>query len=80
MENLIRIIGIIVLALILIAIGALLGGTIVWLIWPIAIPAVFPGLVAAGTIAAKITWWQSVCFVWLCGLLIKSTTNYDNKK
>ena len=61
--------------------GAFLGGTIVWLLWPLAIPAVFPSLVASGVIAAKLTWWQSVCFAWLSGLLIKSSSfNTAEKK
>lgn len=59
---------------------ALIGGTIVFWIWPVAIPAVFPGLVTAGTIAGKLTWWQAVCFTWLCGILIKSTQTNNNSK
>lgn len=58
---------------------ALFGGTILWLIWPVAIPAAFPGLVTAGTLAAKLTWGQSVCLTWICGLLIKSSQTNNNK-
>lgn len=57
-----------------VAFFAVLGGTIVWLIWPVVVPAVLPGLVAAGTIAAKLTWWVSVCLTWLCALLIKTAS------
>lgn len=66
-------------AVLLIGAVALFGGTIVFFIWPVAIPAVFPGLVASGVIAAKITWWSAVCFTWLCGILIKSTQTNNNK-
>jgi hypothetical protein len=59
---------------------AFFGGTVLWLIWPVAIPAAFPGLVASGAIAAKLAWWQSVCLVWVCGLLIKSSQSNTNKK
>ncbi len=63
----------------IVGIIAVLGGTIVWLIWPVAVPAAFPGLVASGVIAAKLTWGQSVCLTWLFGLLIKSTQTNNNK-
>jgi len=67
-------------AIALVALLALFEGTIVYWIWPVTIPAVFPGLVASGTIAGKLLWWQSVCLTWLCGILIKSTqTNSNNK-
>jgi hypothetical protein len=67
-------------ALALVALLALFGGTIVYWIWPVAIHAAFPGLVASGAIAGKLAWWQAVCLTWLCGILIKSTqTNSNNK-
>lgn len=67
-------------AIALVALLALFGGTIVYWIWPVAIPAAFPGLVASGAIAGKLTWWQAVCLTWLFGILIKSTqTNSNNK-
>jgi hypothetical protein len=52
---------------------AIFGGWIVYLTWPIAIPAAFPGLVASGTLAASLTFWQSVCLAWLAGCLVKSS-------
>ena len=58
---------------------SLFGGTLVWLIWPVAIPKVFPGLVSDGVIAGELGWWVSVCFTWLAGILIKST-NTNNCK
>lgn len=64
--------------LILIGALALVSGTFVWLLWPVAVPAVFPGLVASGVIAGKIGWWTSVCLTWLCGLLIKGSTTVNN--
>lgn len=60
-------------ALALVALLAVFGGTIVCWIWPVAIPAAFPGLVASGAIAGKLAWWQAVCLTWLFGILIKST-------
>lgn len=58
---------------------AFIGGTVVWLVWPIAIPAAFPGLVASGALAGKLSWWVSVCLVWIFGSLIKSTQTNNNK-
>lgn len=63
----------------IVGIVAVFGGTIVWLIWPVAIPAAFPGLVTAGTLAAKLSWGQAVCLTWLFGILIKSTQTNNNK-
>jgi len=60
---------------------AFVGGTIVFWLWPIAIPAVFPGLVENGVLAASIAWWPAVCLTWLSGILLKSTqTNNNNVK
>jgi hypothetical protein len=55
----------------IITVGALLGGTLVYWLWPIAVPVAFPGLVANGTLAASLPWWPSVCLTWLLILLLK---------
>jgi hypothetical protein len=67
-------------AMAIVAFVALIGGTIVYLIWPVAIPAAFPGLVESGTIAGEISWWGSVCITWLCSILIKSSQTNNNSK
>jgi len=67
-------------AIVLIGIVALFSGTLLYWLWPVAIPVVFPGLVTAGTIAGSIGWWPAVCLTWIFGILIKSTqTNNCNK-
>ena len=58
---------------------AVISGTLVWLTWPVAIPAAFPGLVASGTLASSLTWTQSVCLAWLASCLVKSSVT-NNKK
>ena len=63
-----------------IAFFAFFGGTLVWLLWPVAIPAALPGIVKAGYLAPELLWWQSVCLTWLCGLLIKSKAAITSKK
>lgn len=81
LDILMKIIGGVVVIAGSVALAAFFGGTVVWLIWPVAIPAAFPGLVASGVIAGKLTWWVSVCLVWLFGILIKATqTNKSEKK
>ena len=62
-------------AIILVGFLAVVSGTIIWLIWPVAVTAVFPALVASGAIAGKLSWWASVCLSWLFGLLIKGSNN-----
>jgi len=74
-EGLLIVIG----TILLIGSVAVFSGTILYWIWPIAIPATFPGLVENGTISAELTWWGAVCFTWLCGILIKSTQTNNQK-
>lgn len=57
----------------ILALGAVFSGTILWLIWPIAIPAALPGLIASGILASRLAWWEAVCLAWLCGILFKFT-------
>ena len=73
MNKILESIGAAVLAIIVVGLAALLSGTILFLIWPVAIPAAFPGLVASGVLTARLSWWGSVCLSWVAGLLIKST-------
>lgn len=80
METIMKVIGGVVLVTMTILFIALIGGTVVWLVWPIAIPAAFPGLVASGALAGKLSWWVSVCLVWIFGTLIKSNQTNNNNK
>jgi len=64
--------GLVILTLTIISFTSVISGTIVWMLWPVAMSA-FPGLVSNGIFAAKLTWWQSVCLTWLFGVLIKSS-------
>ena len=80
MGMLVTVMGLVGIGAFVVFFAALFGGTIVWLIWPVAIPAAFPGLVAAGALAAKLTWWQSVTLAWIFGALIKSTNTNSNSK
>jgi len=68
----IKFVGKTVLGVILVCFLATLSGTLLYFIWPVAISA-FPGLVAAGSLAAKLTWFQAVCLTWLCLMLIKGS-------
>jgi len=66
-------------SIVLIGFVALFGGTLVYWLWPVAIPAALPGLVENGVLASEIMWWPAVCLTWLCGILIKSTQTNNNK-
>jgi hypothetical protein len=65
-------------ALVVIGLLAVFGGTIVYWLWPIAIPAAFPGLVENGTLAPELSWWVAVCLTWLFSILIKSSQTNNN--
>ena len=61
------IIGVIVL------IALIMGFPTMWL-WNYLVPSLFPGAVAAGTVAAKITFWKGFWLNVLCAILFKSNT------
>lgn len=61
-------------AILMIGLMALVGGTIVFWLWPYAIPALFPAQVAAGTLLASVPWWPTVLFTWICGILFKGSS------
>jgi hypothetical protein len=64
----------------IILVMTLISGTLLWLFWPVAIPAMFPGLVTSGTLAASLTWWQSVAAAWIFSILVKpSAIKLSNK-
>lgn len=74
------IVGAIFIVMIVALLVALFGGTLVWLLWPIAIPAVFPGLVSKGVLAAHLGWWQSVTFVAIVYLLFHRGSSKEKEK
>jgi hypothetical protein len=59
---------------------AVISGTILFFIWPVAIPAAFPGLVASGFLAAKLPWFTAVCLTWVMAILVKPSTNTTASK
>jgi len=63
-----------------VAAAALLGGTIVWLLWPVAIPAAFPAVVRDGYLAARLDWWQAVTLTWILAILVKASATATTKK
>ena len=48
-------------------------GFLVWLLWPVVIPAVFPGLVQLGYISSQLNIWESILCVFLFGILFKGS-------
>jgi hypothetical protein len=77
-------IGIAFITFIVIFLIAILSGTILWLIYP-HIHALFPTAASKGIIAQKLSWWDSVCIVWIFNILIKgnpspSSDKQNNKK
>ena len=72
-------VGAVIVGLLVIGLGALLGGTIVYWLWPHAIPVVLPGLVASGAVAGSLAWWKAVMFTWICGILFKGSSTNSSK-
>lgn len=55
MNKLFEVVGAVIVATILIFLAAVFGGTVIWLIYPVAIPATFPKLVELGYLASSLT-------------------------
>jgi hypothetical protein len=72
-EDIISVVGVFILGLVAVLIGAVLAGIIVWLLWPIVVPAFFPGLVASGVIAGAVGLWESIAFTWLFATIVNTT-------
>lgn len=57
---------------------AVFGGTLLWLIWPTAMDA-FPRLVGEGWVEPNLSWWSSVCLVWVFTILVKVSQTKTSK-
>ena len=75
MDKIVIVLGVVVLGGLL----SILGGTIVFLLWPVAVPLAFPGLVASGVLAGKLSWWTAVALTWLLQIFFKATQTNNNK-
>lgn len=74
MDTLAKLIGGIILLMVGVFFVSTIGGTILWLIYP-HIHALFPTAAQNGIIAQKLDWWDSVCVVWIFGILIKGSNS-----
>lgn len=73
---------ILVLTILFTFIGAISGGTILWLIWEDSLVMMFPKIVSEGVISPTIDWWPSVKIVWIFSVLFKTVveTNKNFKQ
>jgi hypothetical protein len=69
MDKIILGLGHIVLLALVMCFGAVLSGTILCFIWPVVAPVFH---------LPDLGWWQSVCLVWACEILIKPTAITSN--
>lgn len=70
-----------VFVLLVFVLYAILGGLAIWIIYPLVIPAVFPGLVDAGYISSKIPFWVSIFLFMMCQFLFRANvSSYKGKK
>lgn len=78
MEKVYSALGAGLLAIIILFIMSILGGTILYCIYP-HIFALFPSGIN-GVLTKNLNWWDSVCVVWIFRILIKSSNTNTNKK
>lgn len=81
MGKIFAILGVILYAAVIVFLVAVVSGTVLYFVWPYAIPFVFPRLAEDGYLSKTLTWFQSVCLSWVFGVLIKpSITNKSKEK
>jgi hypothetical protein len=71
--------GIAIVAFFMILFTSVIGGTMLWLIYP-HIHALFPTAAQNGVIALDLGWWNSVCVVWIFGILLKPSNSSKTSK
>jgi hypothetical protein len=71
MNNIISAILIGLAAILVIALLAVAGGTILYFLWPYVMVEVFK--------LPVLTWWQAVCLVWITHMLIPTNSNTSTK-
>lgn len=62
---------VLLMAMVMLFVGAVFGGTVVWFVWPYAMAA-FPGLVKAGYLAQNLGWGNSIALTYLFAILLAS--------
>jgi hypothetical protein len=74
MEKLLTIILSVMAVMALVLLVAVFGGVLVWWLWPIVIPAVFPGAAASGLVVKDLSLVTAIALSWLAGILFKSSS------
>lgn len=62
-----------------IAIVAVLGGTLTWLMWDDVIPYFFPEFVKQGFLVKQPDWWKCVMFCWFIKFIFNFTITSESK-
>lgn len=68
-----------ILVAIVVFIGATLGGSILYLLYP-SLLEFFPTAVSSGVLAPILEWWTAVKIVWIFNILVKSTPTSPSSK
>jgi hypothetical protein len=79
MDKLVKVVGTAIMAAVLVAIGSVLSGTILWLVWPAA-AQVFPAAIQAGYFVARLAWWQAVALIWTITIIFNRVTTVTKKE
>lgn len=75
-----KIVGVVALVLVTLFLFSAIGAVVLMWLWPLVIPNVFPGLVASGAIAGRLSFWVSFGLMFLCGMLFKSSNTKTSKE
>lgn len=66
-------------AMAVIFLAAVLSGTLLWMIYP-HIHALFPNAASNGIIPNQLSWWDSVCIVWIFRTILPSGSSSSKDK
>jgi hypothetical protein len=80
MDKLLIGLGAALLGLVVIAVAAFLGGTIVFWIWPAVVPYMVNTVFGLSVVVGPLLWWKAVLFTWLCGILFKGSGSTSSGK
>lgn len=74
-----KIVGVIALVIVMLFLFSAIGAVVLMILWPLVIPNVFPGLVASGAIAGRLSFWVAFGLMFMSGLLFKSSGSSSKK-
>jgi hypothetical protein len=78
-RNLLTIILSVLAVMALVLVAATFSGVLIWWLWPLVVPAVFPGAVASGLVVKDLSLANAILLSWLSSILFKASVTSGKK-